>query len=292
MRSDHYGPASGGLSQSNSPNRRKHEPMNLRIVLSFASVALLATALAGCGKKEETSEKAAAPAAQPAAPATPVDAATAGSVSGAVKLEGPAPKPRKINMAAEPSCAAQHLGGVTDQEVVADAAGGLANVVVYVKEGLGNRAFDVPKETVSLDQKGCLYSPHVVALMAGQTLSVKNSDKTTHNIHPVPKNNREWNKSQPPSAGNLEESFAREEVSIPVKCNVHPWMKSYIAVFKHPYFQVTGANGGFDLKNVPPGTYTIEAWHEKYGANSQSVTIGPKETKSITFTFKAAAGGD
>jgi hypothetical protein len=108
----------------------------------------------------------------------------------------------------------------------------------------------------------------------------------------VPKNNREWNKSQQVGAPNIEETFAREEVSIPVKCNIHPWMKSYIAVFKNPYFQVTGANGSFELKNLPPGTYTIEAWHEKYGTSDRTVTIGSKESKAVTFTFKAAAAGD
>lgn len=265
--------------------------MKARIGLSLAGLALVALVAASCGKKE-SEESAPAATAQPAAPAQPVDAATAGSVSGTVKLDGAAPKPRKINMAAEPSCASAHPGGVTDQEVVASASGDLANVVVYVKEGLGSRTFDVPKQSVELDQKGCLYTPHVVALIAGQTLAVKNGDQTTHNIHPVPKNNREWNKSQPPGSPDLQEVFAREEVSIPVKCNVHPWMKSYIAVFKHPYFQVTGANGSFDLKNLPPGTYTIEAWHEKYGTTSQSVTIGAKESKAVTFTFKAAAAGD
>src|SRR5260370_38858425 len=116
--------------------------------------------------------------------------------------------------------------------------------------------------------------------MAGQPLSVVNSDKTTHNIHPVPKNNREWNKSQQVGAPNIEETFAREEVSIPVKCNIHPWMKSYIAVFKNPYFQVTGANGGFALKNLPPRPDTIQAWHEKYGTSDQKRASGSEEAKA------------
>jgi plastocyanin len=265
--------------------------MKARIGMSVAALAFVALTVASCGKKE-SEEGAPATTAQPAAPAQPVDAATAGSVSGTVKLDGAAPKPRRINMAAEPACASAHPGGATDQEVVASASGELANVVVYVKEGLGNRTFDVPKQSVELDQKGCLYTPHVVALMAGQQLDVKNGDPTTHNIHPVPKNNPEWNVSQPPGAPDIQKVFAREELSIPVKCNVHPWMKSYIAVFKHPYFAVTGANGSFDLKNLPPGTYTIEAWHEKYGTTSQSVTIGPKEAKTVSFTFKATAAGD
>jgi len=249
--------------------------------------AALAFSLLGCGKKETTETAPTGPAA-PAA--TPIDLSTVGSVSGAVRLEGAAPKPRRINMAAEPYCMSQHSTPVTDEEVETGAGGTLENVIVYVKEGLGNRTFETPKPPVSIDQKGCMYSPHVVALQAGQPLDVMNSDKTTHNIHPVPRNNREWNKSQPPGAPPIEEAFAREEVAIPVKCNVHPWMKSYIAVFKNPYFQVTGKDGSFDLKNLPPGTYTIEAWHEKYGTSNQTVTVGPKQSKTISFVFKAAAG--
>jgi len=264
--------------------------MNARFGFAVVSAALLATLLVSCGKKGESSESTPAPTAAPAA--TSVDAATAGSVTGSVKLEGAAPKARKINMAADAYCNSQHPGGASDEEVVAEAKGDHANVIVYVKDGLGGRTFDVSKTPIEISQKGCMYSPHVVALMAGQPLSVVNGDKTTHNIHPVPKNNREWNKSQQVGAPNIEETFAREEVSIPVKCNIHPWMKSYIGVFKIPYFQVTGANGSFELKNLPPGTYTIEAWHEKYGTSDQTVTIGPKESKAVTFTFKAAAAGD
>lgn len=265
--------------------------MRARTSLTIASAALLAFTLVSCGKKED--EGASAPAATPSStPAPAVDTASAGSVSGTVKLEGQPPKPHRINMAADAYCNSQHAGGATDQEVVASANGDLANVVVYVKDGIGGRKFDAPKEGATLDQKGCMYTPHVVALMAGQELIVINSDKTTHNIHPTPKINRDWNKSQSAGQPNIVETFPREEVSIPVKCNIHPWMKTYIAVFKHPYFGVTGANGSFDIKNLPPGTYTLEAWHEKYGTADQTVTIGPKEAKTVSFTFKAAAGAD
>jgi plastocyanin len=209
-----------------------------------------------------------------------------------VTLEGVPPPFKPINMSAEPYCTKAHSSPVMPEEVVTGAKGALANVIVYVKDGLGDRSFDAPKEPVELDQKGCMYLPHVVALMAGQDLKVVNSDQTTHNIHPMPKDNREWNKSQPPGATPIEDTFARAEVAIPVKCNVHPWMKSYIAVFKHPYFIVTGKDGTFDLKNVPPGTYTLEAWHEKYGTVDQQVTVGAKESKTVTFAFKASGSGD
>jgi plastocyanin len=263
--------------------------MKVRIGVSLAVLALVALGAASCGKKEPTEESASS-AAQPAA--QPVDPATAGTITGTIKLDGPAPKAKRINMASDPACSSAHPGGASDEEVVADASGDLANVIVYVKEGLGNRTFDAPKDSVTIDQHGCMYSPHVLAVMAGQPLSVKNSDQTTHNIHPVPANNREWNKSQTPGSPDIQEVFGREEVAIPVKCNVHPWMKSYIAVFKHPYFQVTGAKGTFELKNLPPGTYTIEAWQEKFGTVSQSVTVGPKESKAVNLTFRAAAAGD
>jgi plastocyanin len=243
----------------------------------------------GCGKKE--TEKAAEGSA-PAPAAAPIDMATVGDVSGAVTLEGVPPPFKPINMSAEPYCTKAHSSPVMPEEVVTGAKGALANVIVYVKDGLGDRSFDAPKEPVELDQKGCMYLPHVVALMAGQDLKVVNSDQTTHNIHPMPKDNREWNKSQPPGATPIEDTFARAEVAIPVKCNVHPWMKSYIAVFKHPYFIVTGKDGTFDLKNVPPGTYTLEAWHEKYGTVDQQVTVGAKESKTVTFAFKASGSGD
>jgi plastocyanin len=262
--------------------------MKVRHWAGLACVAGMALVLVSCGKKEESAENKAAPAAQPAA--APVDAATAGSVSGAVKFVGAVPKAKTLNMAADAACAGAHSGPVSDLEVVANASGDLANVIVYVKDGLGNRAFEAPKDGAQLNQEGCMYTPHIVGMMAGQTLSVKNSDKTTHNIHPVPKNNREWNKSQPPGSPNINEVFARDEVAIPVKCNVHPWMKSYIAVFKHPYFAVTDAKGSFEIKNLPPGTYTIEAWHERFGTVSQSVTVGAKEAKTVAFSFKPDSG--
>jgi hypothetical protein len=141
-----------------------------------------------------------------------------------------------------------------------------------------------------IDQAGCQYVPHVVAVQVNQPIEVKNSDPTTHNIHPTPANNREWNESQPQGAPALQKSFAREEIAVPVKCNVHPWMKSYIAVLSNPYFHVTGKGGTFELKSLPPGDYTLVAWHEKLGTQEQKVTLGPKDSKTVEFTFKAPAG--
>ena len=255
---------------------------------SVAMMLAFALFLFGCGKKEETAEAPAAKA--PAAKATAIDPATAGVVAGKVKLEGAAPRPRRIRMDAEPSCAGMHSGGVFDEEIVTGDGGALANVIVYVKAGLENHNFDTAKEPIVIDQKGCLYHPRVIAVQTNQTIEILNNDATTHNIHPVPKNNREWNKSQAAGTPKLMESFPREEVAIPVKCNVHPWMKAYIAVLRHPYFRVTSKDGAFELKNLPPGDYTLVAWHEKLGESEQKVTLGAKETKTVEFSFKAPAG--
>jgi hypothetical protein len=210
---------------------------------------------------------------------------TTASLKGIVKFEGTAPKPRLISMSSDPSCAKQHPSPVFAQEVVTDSKGDLQDVVVFVAQGLGDRTFDTPTQAAVVEQKGCMYMPHVLAVRANQPLHMVNDDPTSHNIHPTPANNREWNKAEPPGS-SVDEAFAREEIAIPVKCNVHPWMHGYIAVFKHPYFAVTGKDGSFDLSNMPPGTYTIEAWHEKLGTSTQTVTVGENETKEISFVFK------
>jgi plastocyanin len=188
-------------------------------------------------------------------------------------------------MSADPSCAKQHPSPVWAQEVVTDSKGDLQNVVVFVAEGLGDRTFEVPTQPVVVEQKGCMYLPHVLAVQANQPLHMVNDDPTSHNVHPTPANNREWNKAEPPGS-SVDETFAREEIAIPVKCNVHPWMHGYIAVFKHPYFAVTGKDGSFDLSSLPPGTYTIKAWHETLGTSTQTIMLGANETKEISFVFK------
>jgi hypothetical protein len=208
------------------------------------------------------------------------------SVKGTVKFEGTMPNQKRINMAADPSCAKQHGTPVFAQEVMTDSKGRLQNVIVFVSEGLGDRKFDPPIQPVVIDQKGCMFLPHVLALRVNQPLEMINDDSTAHNIHPIPANNREWNKAELPGT-TMAESFPREEIAIPVKCNVHPWMHGYVAVFKHPYFAVTGKDGSFDLSNLPPGTYTIEAWHEKFGTTTQQITVGANETKNIEFVFRS-----
>jgi carboxypeptidase family protein len=219
-------------------------------------------------------------------PAPATTSAGAATIKGVVKFEGIPPKARPISMVADPSCAKQHFGHILTGEVVADSTGGLQNALVFIADGVGDRTFDPPTEPVVISQKGCLYQPHVLAVRANQPFEVVNDDPTVHNIHPTPANNREWNKAELPGA-RVEEAFAREEIAIPVKCNIHPWMRGYIAVLKNPYFAVTKQDGSFDLPNLPPGTYTIKAWHEKQGTATQTITIGANQTKEISFVFKS-----
>ena len=164
--------------------------------------------------------------------------------------------------------------------------GKLANVFVYVKDGMGDRSFEVPKDSVTIDQKGCQYHPHVLGVMTNQNIEIRNDDDTTHNIHPTPKDNREWNESQPPKAAALEKQFTREEVMLPVKCNQHPWMKMYLNVSKTPFFAVTGSDGKYEIKGLPPGDYTLAFVHEKLGEQTQKVTLAAKDSKTVDQAFK------
>ena len=252
-----------------------------RAIFTLLLVALLL--LAACSKKENTSEQTTSPTAEapPAPTSTPIDQSTVASVSGTVKLDGAAPKAAKIDMSQDAAC----KGTNTAETVVAD-KGNLANVFVYVKDGLGNRTFDIPKDAVTINQEGCKYHPHVLGVMANQNIEIKNDDPTTHNIHPTPKDNREWNESQPPKAAPLEKNFAREEIMLPVKCNQHPWMKMYVNVVKSPFYAITGADGKYEIKGLPPGDYTLGFVQEKLGEQDQKVTLAAKDSKTVDATFK------
>ena len=244
----------------------------------WALAPLLALAVTGCSKKSEEQPAANAPAAPAAAP---IDPATAATVTGVVKYEGTAPKPAKIDMSQDPACQ-----GANTAENLVVSGGNLQNVFVYVKEGLDDRTFNVPTEPVTLDQSGCRYKPHVLGVMAGQTIKINNDDPTTHNIHPTPKDNREWNESQAPKAPAIEKNFAREEILLPVKCNQHPWMRMFVNVVKSPFYAVTGSDGKYEIKGLPPGNYTIAFVHEKLGEQDQKVTLAAKDTKTVDASFK------
>jgi plastocyanin len=265
----------------------KKEIMNKKTGWMFAAGALALAGLlltAACNNKpSESTNTAAQKEATPAPTSAPIDPATVATVKGEVKFEGTAPKPAKIDMSQDPACK-----GSNEAENVVVSGGDLANVFVYVKDGLGSRTFDVPKDPVVLDQSGCKYHPHVLGVMTGQTVQIKNDDQTTHNIHPTPKDNREWNESQPPSSPAIEKTFAREEIMLPVKCNQHPWMKMYISVVKSPFYAVTDKSGKYEIKGLPPGDYTIAFVHEKLGEQDQKVTVAAKDTKTVDQSFKAA----
>jgi Carboxypeptidase regulatory-like domain len=257
--------------------------MRIRVLhLAIAAIAILA--VAGCGKSG-TGES--------SAPLATIDSSTTGSITGAVTLDGAPPALKPIDMSASPACVQANPSPVVPPVVITGPGGSLANVVVYVKSGLGNYRYDTPQTTAILSQKNCMYEPHVLALMTNQPFAVENNDPTMHNVHPMPKQNRQWSNSQPAGSAPLKSNFTRPEFAMPVLCNVHPWMRAFVFVFDHPYFAVTSTAGTFELRNLPPGTYTIEAWQENYPAQDQSVTIGARESKNISFTFKsAAAPGD
>jgi plastocyanin len=257
--------------------------MNKKRVLAFTAALCGLLALGACNKNtEQSNNKTEEPQAAPTAASTPIDPATVAAVSGTVKFDGTAPKASKIDMSQDPGCK-----GSNEAENVVVSGGDLANVFVYVKDGLGSRTFDTPKDPVVLEQSGCKYHPHVLGVMTGQTVQIKNSDPTTHNIHPTPKDNREWNESQPPSAPAIEKNFAREEIMLPVKCNQHPWMKMYINVVKSPFYAVTDKSGKYEIKGLPPGDYTVAFVHEKLGEQDQKVTVAAKDSKTVDQSFKA-----
>ncbi len=255
----------------------------------FASVLIIAViAITACGGGTPAPAATTAPAGgTQAPPATGVDAATAATISGKVNFSGTAPTLKKIAMDAEPTCASKYTEGPFAENVLVNKDNNtLRNVLVYVKEGLGGKAFPVPQQSVTLDQNGCRYIPHVLGLQAGQNFVVKNSDGILHNIHPKPKVNKEFNISQP-RVMETTRTFEKAEVTIGVFCEVHGWMNGYIGVFDHPFFAVTGTDGTFSIKGLPPGDYTIEAWHEEYGAQTQKVTLAAKDTKQVEFTYKS-----
>ncbi|HTY57399.1 MAG TPA: carboxypeptidase regulatory-like domain-containing protein, partial [Bacteroidota bacterium] len=198
--------------------------------------------------------------------------ASAGDVSGKVSFAGTAPKEARIMMNADPVCVKQHKTPVVGEEVVVNKNATLKNVLIYVKEGLGNKKFDPPSAKLEFNQQGCQYSPHVLGIQTGQELEIVNSDPTLHNVHSLSKENAQFNVAQPIKGMKLTKKFDKPEV-FKVKCEVHTWMGAYIGVFNHPYFAVTGDDGSFRLKNLPAGDYTIEAWHEKYGTQTMKVKV-------------------
>jgi plastocyanin len=216
-----------------------------------------------------------------------VDPATAGELHGRILYRGAKPVMQTISMESDATCLQEHGGKpVPDEVVQIGKDGGLSNAFVYIQTGLEGKVFEPVKEPVLLDQRGCLFAPRTLGIRAGQPLDLKNSDRVAHNIHPLPKNNREWNEEQPPGSPDAQHKFARTEVMIPVKCNIHQWMHAYIGVVEHPYFAVTGPDGTFDLKNLPPGDYTLAVWHEKLGDQTKQVHLAASGNEAADFIYK------
>lgn len=239
-------------------------------------------ALCGCASKEVVQ--------QPAAPPVyfKVDAATAATLSGEVRYKGKLDAPTVIHMDSDAECAKLYPGAPRkDAPIAVDARGGLANVLVYVDSGLDGKVFEPTAAPAHIDQKGCWFVPRVVGMMVNQAVEVTNSDPVTHNIHPQPKENREWNQSQAPGDAPLKRRFVRPEMVIPVKCNVHKWMRSWIAVLPHPYFAVTGVDGKFTIPNLPPGKYGVAVWHEKLGLQHQELTVAASGKATLQVEFSA-----
>jgi Polysaccharide lyase family 4, domain II len=223
-----------------------------------------------------------------------------GTISGVVSYNGTAPEGKKIDTSADAACTSKSPDLKTEEWVVKD--GKVANTYVYIKDGTladGSKIGDYgtyPNMPTgeTLDQNGCHYHPHVLGVVVNEPITIKNSDPTTHNIHFTPKSNPDWNQSQPNGAAPLTHKLAHAEVLVPVKCNQHPWMKSYVAVSKHPFFAVTAEDGSYTIKGVPPGKYTVVAWHEG-GANGteqkMEVTVAPNGSGKADFSFGATAMG-
>ena len=254
----------------------------LSLALALAAMVLL-VGCGGGGEEAAPARSAEEPSAAPAATATGGN----GVISGTIAYANGDPDMELI-MDADPICLDAHKDEVAMSESVVADGGGLANVFVYVKSGLTG-SYPPPSENALLDQKGCMYSPHVSGLQVGQKLVIRNSDPTLHNVHALPKKNQEFNQGQPFEGMELEKTFDQAEVMIPFKCDVHPWMASYIGVLDHPYFAVTGADGSFSIDGLPAGDFEVEAWHEKLGAKTMSISVAADGTAEANFDFSPTA---
>lgn len=264
--------------------------MNSTSLFRPAASLLFAALLTGCqSKRTETSQPSASTTASTpsAAPVFTVDPATAATVTGTVKYTGAKPKPKLIDMSSDPTCVAAHKGKPYDESLVVGSKGGLGNAFVFIEKGLEGKHFATPTTGVTIDQAGCWFRPRVLGLQTGQTLDIVNSDPVTHNIHPIAMVNHEWNHSQGPGDPPMHRTFSKQEIMIPVKCNIHDWMHAFLGVVDHPYFATTGDDGSFTLPNLPPGTYTVTAWHETLGRQSTTVTLPGSGKAEANLTFAA-----
>ena len=211
--------------------------------------------------------------------------AGSGTIRGTVKFSGAPPAASHIKMDADPQCQLQHKDPVSKQDMVVNPNGTLQHVFVYVKSGLEGKTFTPPADAVVLNQHGCMYQPHVMGIQVGQPLEIVNDDATLHNVNCKPANSKPFNIAQPVQGMKSKKQFTAPEIMVKCACNVHPWMAAYVGVLPHPYFSVSGEDGGFSLTGLPAGDYTVEAWHEKFGAQAKTVHVGDGETASVDFEF-------
>ena len=220
----------------------------------------------------------------------PSAAFAASTVTGTVTFAGKVPPLKPLAMDADPACAKKHSAPVPNEMLALGSGNTMGNILVWVSKGLpAGKTFPVPKEPVTLDQNGCMYKPHVMGIMVGQTYRILNSDGVLHNIHTLPKVNPSFNKGMPASLKEATTVFSKPEDVFHIKCDVHPWMSAYMAVFTHPFFAATGTDGKFTISGLDPGTYEITAWHEKLGTKTASVTVGANDKKTQDFKFAVAA---
>ncbi len=211
----------------------------------------------------------------------------AGEITGKIVFKGKAPAEARINMNADPICKKAHSGPVYGEEVVVNKNGTLKNVLVYIKDGLSTKTYAAPSQKLVFNQEGCEYKPHVLGIMVGQELDIKNSDNTLHNVHSLSNLNTQFNRAQPMKNMVMTEKFQKPE-TFKVKCEVHPWMGAYIGVFSHPYFAVTGDDGSFTIKDVPAGDYTVETWQEKYGVKTGKLKVEASGKATLDFSYQGS----
>lgn len=226
-----------------------------------------------------------------AAAALLATASQAATVTGTVKYDGKVPNLKPLAMDADPACAKKHSGAVPNEALVLGPGQTMGNILVRVSKGLpAGKTWPAPKDPVVMDQDGCQYKPHVMGIMVGQTFKILNSDGVLHNVHSLSKTNKSFNMAMPANRKEATHVFDKEEGVFQIKCDVHPWMSSYVAVMNHPYFAVTKPDGKFSISGLDAGTYEIEAWHEKLGTQKATVTVGASDTKSADFTFSTPGG--
>ena len=231
--------------------------------------------LAGCGGGDEP---------PPPRERTPLDMTTTGTITGEVRYEGDVPTMATVNFGSFRQCFSQHTGPVPRGDALVQ-NGRVENAFVYVKEGLEERVFLIPTEPVTIDQRGCLYVPHVAGAQVGQAIRFVNSDPTLHNVHGRPAGSSAWNVSLARKGANRTVRVGVPEVGVSVRCDLHPWMQGWLGVVDHPYFAVTGADGHFTLPNVPPGDYVVAVWHERFGTRESRVSLVPTGTATVDFTL-------